>query len=382
MFENLKKLCDSFLPMGVPGFDLCVYKDGECALRYMGGYSDLENKIPVNGKERYNIYSCSKPITCTAAMQLWEKGLFSLEDKLSDYMPEFTEMTVKTKEGIKKAEKPILIKHLFEMTAGFSYDVYSPQMKKAIEDTNGRCPTREAMKYLAKEPLLFEPGDRWEYSLCHDVLAAFVEVVSGQKFEEYVKQNIFLPLGMNDSTFLLPQAERDGLACQYGFDSKNGKAYDYGKGNWYMAGSEYASGGAGCVSTVDDYIKFLEALRVGDKILKKETVKLMATDRLTEAQRRTYSSATTHGYGLGIRTPKKDGIFTDFGWGGAAGAFLAVDVENGISIYHSQHMLSSPNQEIRNEIYQYVMAELCNKDEFKKLLTEKEEITGEYRYTF
>ena len=207
MFEKLKKFCDSFLELGVPGFDLAVYKGGECILRYMNGYSDLENKVKMNGNERYNIFSCSKVITCVAALQLWEKGLFSLEDKLSDYLPEFKEMTVKTPDGIKKAEKPILIKHLFEMTAGFSYDFHSPQLERARVETNGKCPTREVMKYLAKEPLLFEPGDRWEYSLCHDVLAALVEVLTGEKFEVYVKKNIFDVLGMNSSTFLLPDEE-------------------------------------------------------------------------------------------------------------------------------------------------------------------------------
>ena len=107
------------MTLGVPGVDLAVYKDGESILRYMNVYSDLENKVKMSGKERYNIYSCSKIITCTAALQLLEKGLYSLEDKLSDYMSEFEEMTVKTEDGIKKCEKPILIKHLFEMTAGF-----------------------------------------------------------------------------------------------------------------------------------------------------------------------------------------------------------------------------------------------------------------------
>ena len=173
----------------------------------MNGYSDLENKIKIDGKEKYNIYSCSKVITCTAALQLFEKGMFSLEDKLSDYMPEFKNMTVKTDDGVKKAENSILIKHLFEMTAGFSYDVFSTELKKAISETKGKCPTREVMKYLAKEPLLFEPGDRWEYSLCHDVLAAFVEVVSGEKYEKYVKKNIFDVIGMNNSTFMMMYEE-------------------------------------------------------------------------------------------------------------------------------------------------------------------------------
>ena len=85
--------------MGVPGFDLAVYLDGECILRRKAGFSDLENRVPIRGDERYNIYSCSKPITCVAAMQLWEKGLFSLEDRLSDYMEEFAEMHVKMPDG-------------------------------------------------------------------------------------------------------------------------------------------------------------------------------------------------------------------------------------------------------------------------------------------
>ena len=107
MFEKTKALCDSFLDMVVPGFDLMVCKDGECVLRYMNGYSDRENRIPIKGDERYNIFSCSKPITCTAAMQLWERGAFKLEDKLSDYMPEFAEMTVRTEQGVRRAERPI-----------------------------------------------------------------------------------------------------------------------------------------------------------------------------------------------------------------------------------------------------------------------------------
>ena len=315
-------------------------------------------------------------------MQLWEKGLFSLDNKLSDYMPEFSEMSVRTESGIKKAEKPILIKHLFEMTAGFSYNTGSQSIKEVQAATDGRCPTREAMKYLAKEPLRFEPGEQWNYSLCHDVFAALVEVLSGMCFSEYVKKNIFDPLGMNHSTFLLPDCELDTLASQYRFDVETKKAVNCGMNiQKFKLGTEYASGGAGCISTVDDYMKFLEALRIGDIILNKETIKFMATDRLSETQRQTYWAQKTHGYGLGLRTPKAGGICTDFGWSGAAGAYLAVDVENGMSIYHAQHMLSSPNSKIRSWVYRYVMAELLGKEEFEKLIRESV-LLNEYKFTF
>ena len=365
MFEKTKNFCDSFLNAGLPGFDLIVYHKGECILRHTNGYSDLENKIPMNGKERYNIYSCSKGITCTAALQLYEKGLFSLEDKLSDYMPEFLEMTVKTESGIKKAEKPILIKHLFEMTAGFSYNCSSPHLKSAIEQTKGKCPTRETMKYLAKEPLLFEPGTRWEYSLCHDVLAAFVEVVSGEKFETYVKKNIFDVLGMKDSTFMLPEDQLDTIAEQYRF--ADGKPVNIGKNiHNYKIGSEYASGGAGGISTVDDYIKFLEGLRT-HKLLKPETLNLMMTDRLTPQQKVTYWTNETHGYGLGVRCPKADGIYGDFGWGGAACAFWAIDIKNEISLYFGAHLLSSPVQGLRGLSYRFILAEMFDSEEYKRI---------------
>ncbi len=365
MFEKTKNFCDSFLELGVPGFDLAVYEDGNCIFRYMNGCSDLENNIKINGNEKYNIYSCSKVITCAAALQLWEKGLFSLEDKLSDYMPEFKEMTVKTEIGVKRSEKPIQIKHLFEMTAGFSYDCNSLSLQQCKSDTNDRCPTREAMKYLAKEPLLFEPDERWEYSLCHDVLAALVEVISGEKFEIYVKKNIFDVVGMNNSSFMLPESEIDSIAPQYRFE--NGKAENVGKHIvTYKLGSEYASGGAGGISTVDDYIKFLEGLR-NNILLKKETVDLMTTDRLSEHQKRTYWTKDTYGYGLGVRCPKGDSIYADFGWGGAAGAYLAVDRESSISMYFATHILSSPAQGIRSMLYRFIRAELLDNSEFENI---------------
>lgn len=379
MFEKTKEFCDSFLELGLPGFDLAVYKGGECILRHINGYSDLENKVKMNGKERYNIYSCSKVITCTAALQLWEKGLFSLEDKLSDYMPEFKEMTVSTENGIKKAKNPILIKHLFEMTAGFSYECYSPHLKKAIAETEGKCPTRETMKYLAKEPLLFEPGDRWEYSLCHDVLAAFVEVVSGEKFEIYVKKNIFDILQMDNSTFMLPETEIETISPQYKFE--NGKAVNIGKPiSNYKIGSEYASGGAGGISTVDDYIKFLEGLRTY-KLLKPETLKLMITDRLSERQKRTYWTNDTHGYGLGVRCPKGDKKYIDFGWGGAACAHLAVDMENEISVYFGAHMITSPAQGLLSMICRFVRAELIDNSDFDIILEDLKRI-HDYNLTY
>ena len=358
MFEQTKALCQQFLKRGIPGFDLIVYKDGQCVLRYMGGYADPEGKIPMRGKEKYHIYSCSKLFTCVAAMQLWEKGLFSLEDNLADYLSAFREMTVKTGNGIEKAKNPIKIHHLFEMTAGLNYDMQTPTLKEYYEACDYRCPTVEMVNEIAKTPLEFEPGTGWRYSLCHDVLAALVEVLSGERFENYVEKHIFAPLGMENSDFLHPMEDWSGFARQFRYDSITGEYEPWWK-NAYRPGKEYASGGAGCVSTVEDYIKFLEALRVGDVILKKETIAMMATDRLTEQQRQMYTyDKVVNGYGLGMRTPRLDPTWTEFGWGGAAGAYASVDPVNNITFYYAQHVLNAPTRPLRPWLYRTIRADL------------------------
>ena len=377
MFETLKAYCDSFLDYGLPGFDIIVYQGGRCVLRHMNGYSDFEKQIPMNGKERYNIYSCTKVITCTAALMLWEKGLFSLDDKLSDYMPEFEHMSVQTEDGLKEAENPILIRHLFQMTAGFSYNTGSPNLKQCGIDTNGRFPTRETMKYLAKDPLLFEPGTRWEYSLCHDVLAALVEVISGEKFEDFCRKYIFEPAGMSRTTLMLPEEEIDTITPQYTL--RDGKPVRIRRHIWnYKLGSEYASGGAGGISTVEDYIRFMECFRKGEYI-KQETIEMIKTDKLTEEQMAPYRAkyGQSHDYGLGMRVPRGQNHFRDFGWGGAAGAYLAFDTEREMTLYFGMHVLPPSDilKALRGQLYRIAAAELFDpedltdiRDRLKKLL--------------
>lgn len=356
MFEKLTQTLDGFLELGIPGYDCVVYHKGECVYRRKNGYADRDNKVPMSGGELYNIYSCSKVITCTAALMLYERGLLGLDDKLSKYLPEFAEMTVKTENGTKKAENDIKIKHLFTMTAGFSYDLNSPQLAKCKEETDGKCPTREVMKYLAKEPLLFEPGESWEYSLCHDVLAAVVEVVSGMKYGEFVRENIFKPLEMHNSTFLLPDSELDRLCAQYYVDADTNTVMERAKSLDFKLGTEYESGGAGCISTVEDYIKFTEGVRTG-KLLKPETIKLMTTDYLTDKQREA-CWVENYGYGLGVRCSTGNDDLTDFGWGGAAGAHLAIDIENEFTMFYAQHVLYSAAQPLRDQLPRIVRDEI------------------------
>ena len=352
MFEKVTSTLDEFLALGVPFYDCIVMKNGKCVYRHAGGFTDSGRSVAVRKNEKYNIYSCSKLITCVAALQLYERGLFSLDDKLSDYMPEFEHMTVQRGESITPAINPIRIRHLFMMSAGFSYNLKSPQILLCQKETDGRCPTRELMRYLAREPLFFEPGERWEYSLCHDVLAALVEVISGKRFGEYVKENIFEPLGMTNSTFLLDDASLEEIVPQYIYREGEG-IVERDKHIDYKLGTEYESGGAGCISTVDDYIKLLEALRIGDIILKKETVDLLATNALKEENRGAYW-LPAYGYGLGQRCPKDDEK-SDFGWSGAAGAYYAIDRGRNLTYFMATHILSfEPFQRTRSVITQII----------------------------
>ncbi len=358
-FDSVREFLDSFLETGLPGFDCAIYHRGECVLRHWNGYSSLEEKTPIRGTERYQIYSCTKPITATAVLMLVEEGKLGLEDRLADYIPAFSRMYVEetaaqagSADGInlafdgsapiktrREAKTPITIRQLLSMKAGFSYDVRSPSIRRAQQETGGRCPTLETVKYLAQEPLRFEPGQRYAYSLSHDVLAAVVEVITGMRFGQFLQQRIFAPLGMEHTTLLLPEALLDEVAEQYNYEAETNTYRNIGKAaNSYRLGTEYESGGAGCVSTVDDYMKFLEALRTG-KLLKPETVDLMTTPQLAPDQ---YPSPL-YSYGLGVRCPKEGSTATDFGWGGSAGAYLAVDREHEFSFFYVQHAIGAPN---------------------------------------
>ncbi len=361
MFEKLETVLDKIVESGIPGNDIIIYHKGKEIYRSYRGYSDRENKMPMNGKERYNIYSASKPITCVAAMQLVEQGLLELDAPLYQYLPEFKVMCVKSGNNLAVAKNQITVRHLFTMSAGFSYQTDSPSIMAAKKETNGKCPTVETIKYLAREPLLFEPGTMWEYSLCHDVLAAVVEVVSGMRFGKYVKKNIFEPLGMNDSTFLLPTEELDTVCAQYRYTENSNICENCGREiMYYKLGSEYESGGAGCISTVDDYIKFLEALRVGDIILKKSTVEQMCVNIFPAINNSHYwPKEKGYGYGLGVRCPNGISEKTDFGWGGAAGAYSIVDIDNDLTVFYAQHVLHSSAMDGRGAILECIVEELC-----------------------
>lgn len=379
-FEYMKNFMDSLTDWIIPGNSVVIYKDGKKVFEYSSGYSDLEKKIKKTGDEQIYIYSCSKVATVTAALQLYEQGKFLLSDPLYEYLPEFKKMYVKVGDKIKAAENPVTIRDLFTMTAGLSYATNTPAFEKARKLTDGKMDTRTVVKCLAEEPLLFEPGERWNYSLCHDVLAALVEVVSGMRFSEYMKKHIFEPLDMNDSYYHAPSDVTISPQYIYEIQDTNNivelqqKEHTSGVvkrayGNELVFGENYDSGGAGIITTVDDYAKFAAALANSgtglnnNRILSSATVKLMKTNQLNEAQRKTmnWRRLRGYGYGLGVRTlidkaeSGSNSSIGEIGWGGAAGATIIADTEEKVALFYAHHMLN-PQEEyyqprLRNVLY-------------------------------
>lgn len=351
MFEKTKALCDSFLNMGIPGFDMIVYHNGQEVLRYFNGFSDREKKTPVRGDERYYIYSCTKPITVTCAMQLYEQGKFSLEDALSDYLPEFRNMKVQTQDGLVDAKEPIRIKNLFTMTSGFGANraaLLAPYQDPTL---------REGMTVFAQSPLLFHPGQRYQYGISHDILGGLIEVLSGQSLQDYAKEHVFDRLGMKDTTYHLSVEEIPSVAGLYEYDKQN-CVINRVPVTAEKVEKRYVNGGGGCVSTVTDYIKFCEALRTGETLLKRETIDFMARDHLTSEQKRPTWEGKTHSYGLGMRVPVGDPGWTDFGWSGMAGSFMVVDIPHNVTMFYVQHVLNPPNNGQKAFTYQYALEDM------------------------
>jgi len=384
-FQAMRDLMDRLTAWRIPGNSAKIYYEGREVFSYQSGYADLETNEPMTPDHLINIYSCSKPATVTAALQLYEKGFFLLDDPLYTFIPEYRNMAVKCPDGtVKEAEKPITLRHLFTMTSGFNYNRNIPAFEEAKKLTEGKMDTLTVAKCLAKQPLDFEPGSTWRYGLSHDILAAVVEVISGKKFRDYMKENIFEPLGMENTLYhnetvqhRMAQmyryetgAEADIVTLQTGqIPQLTGSIVKLPKDNSLAFGSEYDSGGAGITSCVSDYVQLCATLAnggmglTGERILAPGTVELLKTNQLNAQQMVNYNWSWLKGcgYGLGVRTMMDigqsgtTGPLGEFGWGGAAGASVFVDTQNNLAMFYAHHM-HNPQEayyqpRVRNVLY-------------------------------
>lgn len=326
-----------------PFFDMIVHKDGKEIYRKKYGFADEKNGVPVSGNEQCYLYSCSKIVTCAAALTLLEKGKYHMDDPVKRYLPEFSAIRVKGKDGVVRAQKDLTVRNLFAMTSGMDYDLHSEAINAALQK-NAHATTEEIIRSLAQYPFSAQPDKRFVYGLSHDVLARLIEIWSGKKFSEYVKEEIFEPLGMSASTFCVTEEVKNSVVPKYAYDYEL-KRRVLCDGNEHLFSDAYESGGAGMVSTAEDYIKFLDGLASG-RVLARYTLRLMSTPQVTPQQLAPENVWWTHGYSYGcgvkihVDRAKSDsnaplGVF---GWSGAAGAAAIVDLKNNLTVFYLQHM--------------------------------------------
>lgn len=371
----MKKTLDDFFKYetetaDVPSLCCIVHRNGTEIYRFCGGKEYDERK------NLYYMYSLSKVFLSAAIMHGAENGLFSLSDPAYKFLPELKDIKVKKRNSdgtleIKPAQNPVLISHLLTMTAGFDYNAQSPMIRKYIKDTEGKFETRSISLALSEQPLLFEPGERFYYGLCHDVLAALLEEASGMSFQDYLTKYFFVPLGIKNAYFKFSEDLRPIMAAQYILNTRTADFFAE-HNNAFILGSEYQSGGAGLIADPDSVITFADMLACGgragsgERILKAETIDLMRQNRLTPRQMKDFCAQEPffgYGYVYGVRTlqnPAAAGIKAppgEFGWSGAAGSDISIDPDNAITVFYTHHLLSSAlnvHKTVKNIVYGYL----------------------------
>jgi len=362
----------------LPGAVAVVARHGKMAL-----FNSVGQLNPVTGEAmhrdaRFRIYSMTKPIVSVAAMMLMEQGRLLLSDPVSRYLPEFAQQLVAMQAGDVLQQVPVqraaTVHDLLRHTAGMTYEFLgsSPVQRQYAQLRAGSRQSNltEFTRQLASVPLMFEPGSVFEYSRATDVLGRVIEVISAQPLQDFLRDSIFEPLGMLDTSFAVPAQFHGHIAEPFARDPEGGvqmRVIDV------RAEALLASGGGGLVSTAPDYARFLQFMLNrgeldGVRLLGPHTVDFMTTDHLGNIPVAAGGSSALlpagHGFGLGFAVRKHLGVAAVPGspgtyfWGGLAGTTFFVDpVLNLFAIL----MLQAPNQReyyrmlFRNMVYAAVL---------------------------
>ncbi len=348
----------------IPGAVALIMKDGDVAYHKSFGLADIDSGSPMQPDSIFRIASMTKAITSVAAMMLYERGYFRLNDPIAKYLPEFAAMRIISavdEQGnvvtTVPANNPIRVIHLLTHTAGLGYPFIPSQVQKAYVDagiidglTVEDIDLASQMSLLASQPLLFEPGEQFAYGLNTDLLGYFVEVVSGKPLDRFFAEEIFEPLGMNDTYFYLPEEKADRLVTLYaavdeGLVASQGDEADIKLDDplYPVAGARrYFGGGIGLSSTAYDYARFLQMLLNdgeldGARILGRKSVELMRTARVD------WDGDDAPDFSLGfsvvsdIARQGEIGSPGTYSWGGAFNTTYWIDpVESLVAVYMSQ----------------------------------------------
>jgi CubicO group peptidase (beta-lactamase class C family) len=346
-----------------------VARHGKIAYFRAFGMASREDKQAMRTDHIFRICSMTKPITSVAVMLLYEEGRFLLNDPVANFIPEFREMKVldppytqdksSPPGNLVEAKRPITVRHLLTHTSGLTYH-WNARLGKSYRETgmghgvlHHEGTIGDAVKRLAKLPLLFHPGDAWEYSVADDVLGYLVEVVSGMPLNKFLQERLFQPLGMKDTGFFLPSEKLTRLASAYTYDTGKGLqlfrdqqtieegSFVYSADYPYHAPRTYFSGGGGLCSTAEDYYRFCQMLLNGGKLgqtrlLSRKSVELISQNAIQ-------GKSETSGYGLGFGVNSEARHLTELGslgayyWGGFFYTSFVIDPkEDLIAVFMGQ----------------------------------------------
>ena len=383
--ERISEVSKSYLEdEKVAGIATMVSRNGKIIYAKAFGERGVDDSKTLKIDDLFRIYSMTKPIVAVAAMQLYEKGMFHLNDPISKFLPELAELSVMDEEGnLTPNQEPISMQQLLTHTAGFSYGFSNSKVDQEYNKAElwTSKDSDDFIKRVAALPLHYKPGERWHYSIAVDLTGVIVERLSGMGLDEYLQTYIFEPLGMVDTFFEVPKKKMKRFLPNHYYDygEKSLKTVQETKEK-YNAMSNYEdvsmfSGGGGLVSTAMDYMLFMEALQNGgslngNRILGPKTLQYMIRNHLSGsieqkggAGENPLDEASNNGFGFGlgfglVTNSVNNSIIGsegEYNWGGAAGTVFWIDPVENVSVVSMIQLMSSPwklREDLKVAVYQ------------------------------
>lgn len=384
-YENLhylKNVINKEITDGeISGSSIRVIHNNKVVYDEVFGYADMEKGIPTGRDTIYRLFSMTKPITSVAAMILYERGMLDLLSPVSDYLEGFSNQKVWTKEGLIPVTREVTIQDLLNMTSGLVYPDEGFEagrlMGKLFEEADERhrqgkpMDTLEFCNRIGQMPLEFMPGETWRYGTSADVLGAVIEIVSKSKLGKFFRKEIFEPLGMIDTDFYVPKDKKERFAVNYNYNTVTHKLEPFYDGFLaiydQMTPPAFESGGAGLVSTVEDYSRFALMLAGGGsydgkRILGRKTVDYLAAPQLSEKQAATYNWDTQYGYSYGnlmrhLIDPiqaASNGTIGEYGWDGWTGNYFFIDPKENLVMVYMIQRCNGGNAGMRRRMRQII----------------------------
>ena len=372
-------------PAKIAGALTLVARRGKIAFLSPVGKMDRERAAPMRTDTLFRIYSMTKPVTSVALMMLHERGAFQLGDPVHKWLPGWDALRV-YRYGhypnfvTEPAQRPMTVRDLLTNTSGLSYGIMerthldSAYRKLRIGDGGTLA---EMIDKLGQLPLEFSPGTRWGYSVATDVIARLVEILSGRRFDEYLREEIFEPLRMVDTGYTVPADKLPRYAANYARAPGGGLAlFDDPADSAYARPKTLFTGSSGLISTAGDYVRFAEMLRRGGaldgvRILGPRTVRYMTQNHLpggvdlaSLATESSFSETRYEGVGFGLGfhvvldpvRAQVPGSVGEYGWGGMASTAFWVDPVEDLTVVFMTQLVPSSALNVRAELKSLVYA--------------------------